>query len=268
MLFDWFTVIAQVINFLVLVWLLKHFLYAPILNAIDSREKNIADTLADASQQKSKAKAEYETFNHKNAELEATQQEIMAKAVKEAEQERQRLNQQALAEMNALQQQLKLNMERDITELQQSICQQIQQQIFTICRKLLTELADEKLEAQLIKRFLQQLNDLTPDAKKTMSIALSTSEKAVIQSAFELSADQRDNLTNALNKVFDDSQAFSFEHTPKLVSGISLRANGQKLEWNISDYLKALEQSIQAISLPNLNLPKISDKDSSDAVSK
>ena len=33
-----FTVFAQAINFLILVWLLKRFLYKPILHAIDERE--------------------------------------------------------------------------------------------------------------------------------------------------------------------------------------------------------------------------------------
>jgi F-type H+-transporting ATPase subunit b len=42
MLIDWFTVAAQIVNFLILVWLLKHFLYKPILDAIDAREKRIA----------------------------------------------------------------------------------------------------------------------------------------------------------------------------------------------------------------------------------
>ena len=42
MLIDWFTVIAQMLNFLILVWLLKRFLYQPILDAIDAREKGIA----------------------------------------------------------------------------------------------------------------------------------------------------------------------------------------------------------------------------------
>ena len=35
MLIDWFTVAAQVVNFLVLMWLLKRFLYKPIVYAID-----------------------------------------------------------------------------------------------------------------------------------------------------------------------------------------------------------------------------------------
>ena len=48
MLIDWFTVGAQAVNFIILVWLLKRFLYKPILNAIDAREKRIATELAAA----------------------------------------------------------------------------------------------------------------------------------------------------------------------------------------------------------------------------
>ena len=48
MLIDWFTVGAQALNFLILVWLMKRFLYKPILDAIDAREDRVAAELADA----------------------------------------------------------------------------------------------------------------------------------------------------------------------------------------------------------------------------
>ena len=42
MLIDWFTVVAEIVNFLILLWLLKRFLYKPVLNAMDKREATIA----------------------------------------------------------------------------------------------------------------------------------------------------------------------------------------------------------------------------------
>jgi F-type H+-transporting ATPase subunit b len=56
MLIDWFTVGAQAINFIILVWLLKRFLYKPILDAVDAREKRVATELADADAKKAEAK--------------------------------------------------------------------------------------------------------------------------------------------------------------------------------------------------------------------
>ena len=68
MLIDWFTVGAQALNFLILVWLMKRFLYKPILHAIDAREKRITAELADADAKKADAQQERDEFQHKNEE--------------------------------------------------------------------------------------------------------------------------------------------------------------------------------------------------------
>ena len=62
MLIDGFTVGAQVLNFVVLVWLMKHFLYQPVLDAIAAREKRIADQIADAAAREKQAATEHKTF--------------------------------------------------------------------------------------------------------------------------------------------------------------------------------------------------------------
>ena len=71
MLVDWFTVGAQAINFIILVWLLKRFLYRPILDAVDAREKRVATELADADAKKAEAVKERDEFQHKNEEFDA-----------------------------------------------------------------------------------------------------------------------------------------------------------------------------------------------------
>ncbi|MEO6949003.1 MAG: hypothetical protein ABI123_05190, partial [Ginsengibacter sp.] len=78
---DWFTVIAQVINFLILVWLLKKFLYKPILNAINEREKKIRDQLKDADDKKAAAQKEKDDFKKKNEDFDQQQKALMDKAV-------------------------------------------------------------------------------------------------------------------------------------------------------------------------------------------
>src|SRR5450631_3388047 len=88
---DWFTVIAQVINFLILVWLLKRFLYKPILHAIDEREKGIASQLAQAEAKKVEAQQERDDFQHKNEAFEKERAALLSKATNEAQAERQRL---------------------------------------------------------------------------------------------------------------------------------------------------------------------------------
>src|ERR1700693_3916 len=91
MLIDWFTVGAQVLNFLILVWLMKRFLYKPILNAIDAREKRIAAELADADAKKAEAQKEHDEFQRKSAEFDRQRAALLTKATDEAKAERQRL---------------------------------------------------------------------------------------------------------------------------------------------------------------------------------
>ena len=66
MLIDWFTVGAQALNFIVLVWLMKRFLYKPILDAIDAREARIAAALADAAASKAEAAKDRTEFQRKS----------------------------------------------------------------------------------------------------------------------------------------------------------------------------------------------------------
>src|SRR5450755_3028897 len=91
MLADWFTIVAQALNFLILVWLMKRFLYKPVLNAIDEREKRISTELANADAKKAEAQKEHDEFQRKNTEFDHQRAALLAKATGEAQAERQRL---------------------------------------------------------------------------------------------------------------------------------------------------------------------------------
>ena len=102
MLIDWFTVGAQALNFIILVWLLKRFLYKPILNAVDAREKRIAAELADADAKKAEAQKERDEFQRKNEEFDQQRAALLSKATEEAKAERQRLLDDARKAADAL----------------------------------------------------------------------------------------------------------------------------------------------------------------------
>ena len=87
MLIDWFTVGAQVVNFVILVWLMKHFLYKPILNAIDAREKRIASELADANAKRTEAEKERADFENKNKAFDDQRSALLSKATGDAKAE-------------------------------------------------------------------------------------------------------------------------------------------------------------------------------------
>ncbi len=86
------------------------------------------------------------------------------------------------------------------------------------------------------------------DSKLLMGEALkSASEPAIVRSAFDLSAEQKAAIQNAINETFSADIHVSFELSAALVCGIELTGNGQKLDWNIASYLIALDRSVGAL---------------------
>ena len=138
MLIDWFTVAAQVVNFLILVWLLKRFLYRPILDAIDAREKRIAAELADADAKKAEARKERDEFQHKNEAFEQQRAALLSQATEEAKAERQRLLDEARQAADALSAKRMQTLSNDTHNLNQAIRRRTQQEVFAIARKALT----------------------------------------------------------------------------------------------------------------------------------
>ena len=248
MLIDWFTVGAQALNFLILVWLLKHFLYQPILNAIDAREKLIAKELADADAKKTEAQKERDEFQKKNAEFDQQRAALLTKATDEAKAERERLLDEARKAADALSAKRQDALRTDAQNLNQAISRLTQKEVFAITRKALGDLATVSLEERMGEVFDRRLRELNGHAKSELGEALKkNSEPALIRSTFDLPTTQRAAIQNALNETFSAEIHLRFETAPDLVSGIELTTNGQKIGWSISDYLASLEKGVSEL---------------------
>jgi F-type H+-transporting ATPase subunit b len=245
MLIDWFTVGAQALNFLILVWLLKHFLYKPILNAIDAREKRIAKELADADAKKNEAQKERDEFQKKNEEFDQQRAALLTKATDEAKAERQRLLDEARKAADALSAKRQESLINDAKNLNHAISRLTQKEVFSITRKALTDLATVSLEERMGEVFIRRLHELDEKAKTVLGEALKkNSEPALVRSAFDLPEEQRTAIQNALNETFASEIHLRFETAPDLVSGIEFSSNGQKVGWSIADYLASLEKGV------------------------
>lgn len=248
MLIDWFTVIAQVVNFLILVWLLKHFLYRPILDAIDAREQRIARELSEADAKKAEAQKERDEFQRKNEAFEQQRVALLNKATEGAKSERQRLLDVARQDADALGAKRQETLRNDAYQLQQAVGRRAQQEVFAIARKALMDLAGTSLEERMSEVFMRRLREMDEPTKADFAVALkSAAEPARVRSAFELPAAQREAVQNALNETFSAEVRVRFETAPDLVGGIELTTNGRKLAWSIADYLLSLERGVDEL---------------------
>jgi F-type H+-transporting ATPase subunit b len=249
MLIDWFTVIAQVINFLILVWLLKRFLYKPILDAIDAREQRIAQTIAEADQKKRDAQRERDEFDRKNQELADERDALVSQMMKEVNAKRQKLLDDAQQAADAIRAKRHQALQREQKTFEDEIARWAQDQVFSISRKALRDLADTSLEEHITKVFISRVRELNDNAKQELAEALtSSSEPARVRSAFELSKEQQATIRQALNETFAADIPVRFEIAPNSIGGIELTSNGRKVAWSIDEYLSLLQKSIAELT--------------------
>lgn len=248
MLIDWFTVGAQALNFLVLVWLLKHFLYKPILDAIDLREKGIAAKLASADAKEKAAKTEHDDLASKNKSFDEQRGALLTKATDDAKVEHDRLVAEAHKEAHQLRATQATALKNDQARLGKEITRSAAEEVFSIARKTLADLATVGLEERLGAVFTRRLSEMDGKAKQTLGAALkSLKEPAVVTSAFDMPAAQRATIQNAVNETFSAAVPLRFESGPDTICGIQLTAGGQKVGWSIADYLASLDRAVGAL---------------------
>lgn len=248
MLIDWFTVGAQALNFLVLMWLLKRFLYHPILAAIDAREQLIATQLADAEAKKAEARKERDEFLNKNVTFDKERATLLQQAAGAANAERQRLLNDARQAATALSAKSLENLHSEARRLHDELGRRTQQEVFAIARKTLKDLAGTTLEARMVETFVNRLKALSTEEKQGLVAALKASaEPVIVRSAFELPEAQRTATQAAINTLLAATPVVHFETAPDLVSGIELSAAGQKVAWSIAEYLTSMEKGISEL---------------------
>lgn len=245
MLIDWFTVIAQVVNFLILVWLMKRFLYTPILNAIDAREKRIAAGLADAEAKQGEAQRERDEFKHKNEEFDEQRKALLSAASLDAQAVRQRLLEEARQASDDLCAGQQEAMQNDYRNLKEEILRRTHNEVFAIARKTLADLATENLEEHMVAAFCRRCRSLCEEEKNSLQNAFRAADgPALVRSTFPLPETQRKAIEVSVREMFAFQGEFQFETSPDLVSGIALWVNGYEVAWSIADYLLALEQTV------------------------
>lgn len=246
---DGFTIVAQVVNFLILVALLKRFLYAPIIGAMQAREDHIAMRLDEAQEKISKAQRQAAVYDQRMQTLQQTQDAMLTQAQEEAESQRQQLLEQARQEVERLQERWRQTLRQEQTAFLQDLRQVAGQQVCAVARRVLADLANADLELAVIQGFLARLRGLDRETRSTFSSALPGAPGDImVRSAFPISDEAREQILQAIhNDVIDTPSEVQFTTAPELICGIECIAHGQKIAWSLVQHIDALEERVAAL---------------------
>jgi F-type H+-transporting ATPase subunit b len=251
-LIDWFTVIAQIVNFIVLVLLLKRFRDGPILRAIDEREAGIAAELQAAEQKAKEAALEAEVYRRRNIEFEEQRDELVRQAKEEVQAWRGELMQRVHHEAQEAQSHWRRVLEEEKTAFLRQLRQRVCHQSYVIARQVLAEMANADLERQVVAVFAKRLAALEGDELAAIAQEVrQLGQEVVVTSAFPLADDQRQAVRAAVEQHLGHAAGLRFAVSPDLICGIELRTQGHRVAWSLADYLATLE--VQALtSLPDV----------------
>ncbi len=248
MLIDWFTVIAQILNFLVLVWLLKKFLYKPVLKAIEHREEKIRSQLQEADAKMERAEEEKKAFRQKNEDFAETADARLDEMNEEVSRSRKKLLEEARAEAAALRMKLIESVREEKEARSREISQRMQEEIFAISRKVLRDLASADLEREVVRTFVKRIEEMKePDRDKLTQALNHPQETVVVHSAFELPEAQQQEIETAIADLAGQEVSCRFATTPAKVLGLEVTAGSYKIAWSVAEYLHSLENVLSEI---------------------
>ncbi len=242
---DWFVFLAQIFNFLLLMYLLKRFLYGRIIKAMDDREAKIAACFAEAERLKEEASEAVELYEKRNMLLGQKKEQMINEATMAADAKRKELMEKVREEVDAVKARWQDMLVREKDAFFYDLRQRAAKQLYATARKALADLADADLDDRIVDEFLRRVKTL--DAEKSVQIRKAISgvnNQVIIQSAFDISASRQVQIEEVLKKQITNGFKVRYLREPDIVSGIELRVNGHKIAWSLNEYLETLVENL------------------------
>jgi len=243
MLIDWFTVIAQIMNFVVLVFLLRRFLYGRILRALDLREKDIGERFKSAQDREKKSAEEAERLRRKEEDIEKRREELLAQARDEADAARRELLEQARREVEARKALWQKAVSGDRDEFLETIRDRARREFFRMSKKALQDLASADLEGAVVRQFLNRLRSMPDSGWRAAAAGSGRTGKVLVSSSFDIREPERTEL-EALLKQHLGGAEIAYSPQSGLIAGIEVSFSGERFSWDIDSYLDDLERRL------------------------
>jgi F-type H+-transporting ATPase subunit b len=243
---NWTTFILEAINFLVLVWILKRFLYKPVLNAIAQRKAAIDQTLSDARTRQADAQVLEQQYRNRMAEWEQEKQKLRSSMVEEVNAQRAQLMTALEGSLDQERQKARVLEERRLSELRKTAEQEGIAKGVKFTARLLRRCASQELEEKLVRLVVEDLPALP---KEQLQAIRSASEqpgwRIKATSAFPLSELQRNTIIRTLKDVAQDGASVEFREDRGLLAGLRISLGPWIVRANLQDELEFFSNAVR-----------------------
>ena len=245
---DLVTLIAQIINLVVLIWLMKKFLYQPILKMISERQALIDAEIKRAHQARQEALLQEAQYSKKVADFDAKRSEMMAEARKEVENFKQKLLAESKQAISYSRKNWQVELEQEKQSFDAGLQASIVKNFKLFASDALKDMAGVELTSLVLEKFKEKMQKMSKSAHKQMSENILKNGKVVISTDSKLDANIKSEIKAFLTSLFDlqTSVKFEFKEDENLICGIQIQVGEHQTSWNLKNYLEAFEENMDA----------------------
>jgi F-type H+-transporting ATPase subunit b len=239
---DWSTIVLEIINFLVLVWLLKRFLYQPVLQAIARRKAEIEASIAAADTKRAEADSLRQQYENRLTDWEHERSSARAALQQELDAERRRRLEELRAALESEREKARVADERRLAEVQRQAEQQAVLHSAQFAAKLLSQLSGAELDTRLVSWATTALAQLAPERRAALRNNTAKGREAQVLSARPLADDARRRLEAVLRELFGAPVTCTYDEDPALIAGLRITIGTWVLRANLQDELQGMTE--------------------------
>ena len=236
---SWSTFLLEMFNFLVLIWILKHFLYKPVLGVIAKRQEGVEKTLSDAkalNDEAEKLKQQYEVrLEHWQQERQRARDNLSRE-----------LDAERAQKMSALEDTLEQEREKvRVAETQRQADAQRKVEEGALAQgarfvgKLLSRVASPEIENRLIELTIAELEQLPPERLATLLAHNGAPSNTItVTSAYPVKEQQLEQVLSHNGWT----SSLQFKEDPTLLAGLHITMGAWVLAANLRDELHGFSE--------------------------
>lgn len=242
---DWWTLALQAANFLVLVWLLQHFLYRPVQGIIAERQQRADHVLAEAAAARTAAEGLQAELEGRRAAIDRERHQALEEAHARAKEDAASLLERARADAEKLLAEERQRIEQERAEVAVSLRQETIELSVAIARRLLAGTGDAGIDRRFLERALARLQELAEPERVALINRLAPGDVVHVVTASPLASAGRDDLAGRLRELLGADIDVQFAEDPALLAGAELHFPHTVLHHSWRDSLREIEEDLK-----------------------
>lgn len=238
---SWFEIIAQIVNFFIILFILQKLLYKPVLSAMKKRQERIQKSQIEADEKMKEADELIKKYDKNIEDMQKEKRDILEDARKEAQEKKESLLKEYKEEADDKRKVYLKEIEDEKEKFINNLRKKLGYSAIKIASHILDTLSSKELEKEIFKNFILTLEDLNENVPDSDVFKEETLE---MNSFRDLSTEEKETLENALKKQFKNLKTIQYETDPSLILGYELILETYTIHANINNYLSEIEKDI------------------------